>query len=87
MIIYKESEKLRAEAYKSIGYFFGSIVGLTVINIIVYGANIENYMNWKVLIILPSLYWAHYFIGIGVKILKAIDEVNSKIDDTLNQEV
>ncbi|MBT6843557.1 MAG: hypothetical protein HOA17_07150 [Candidatus Melainabacteria bacterium] len=74
MIVYKESAKLRAEAYKGIGYFFASIFGLSVINLFVYGQEIRLYLSWRLGVILISLYFAYYFVGVGVKILRELDE-------------
>jgi hypothetical protein len=74
MIIYKEREKLRAEAYKNIGYFWGSISGLTIINIFVYGKEFSCYCNWTGIIILGSIFLSYYFVGIGAKILAKLDE-------------
>lgn len=83
MIIYKESGKLRAETYKNIGYFCASIFGLMVINVTVYGENFSTYLSWKGILAIVSLYWAYYFVDIGVSILREIDKQSSQNHDNL----
>ena len=83
MVIYKESGKLRAEVYKNIGYFFGSIFSLMVINVFVYKEDFLVYLNWRGLFAIISLGLAYYCIGIGVNILRNIDKQSSENHDNL----
>lgn len=78
-VIYEKRECLRAEVFKNLSYFFGSIVGIAIVKIFIYKESFMYYYGFKGLVTLISLLAALYFISTAITILEKLDlEINLK---------
>lgn len=72
-IVYEKKECLRAEIFKNLAYFFGSIVGIAIVKIFIYKENLLYYFSPTGIMTLISLLAALYFIGTSIEILEKLD--------------
>lgn len=86
MIVYKEREKFKADMCKHLAYFFASIGGLMLIQVIVYGDSPTKFFNLQGLTALGFGLISYILMGMATAICHDLDYKLSKRDARITNE-